>query len=390
MRSELIGKFLPGNRLKLLNSGVQYFPALIAEIDAAQSDVFLETYIFADDVTGRAVATALSRAAQRGVTVRLLVDGFGGRDFENKLMWPLAGAGVQVLIYRPEITRLTLRRRRLRRLHRKTAVIDCRVAFVGGINIIDDYDTPYQTPPRFDYAVRIEGPLLEPIAHCVRRTWEIVVWANFQRRFRLPKLPRNVPDPAGTQSAAFVIRDNIRHRRAIEEAYLEAIEAARENVLIASAYFLPGRKFRAALLAATARGVNVTILLQGRVEYWLLHYATQALYEELLGAGVRIYEYHRSFLHAKVATIDDVWATVGSSNIDPFSLLLSKEANVIVRDAHFAHELRHSLQSAIALGARELLVGQWRRRWWGGRLLQWASYQLSRVLIDVAGYGEQH
>jgi cardiolipin synthase A/B len=390
MHDQLIGKYLPGNRLTLLNSGVEYFPTLLAEIDGARHDIFLETYIFADDVTGRAVATALSRAAQRGVTVRLLVDGFGGREFENTLLWPLAGAGVQVLIYRPEIARMTLHRRRLRRLHRKISVIDDRVAFVGGINIIDDYDTPFQTPPRFDFGVRIEGPLLLPIAHTVRRTWEIVVWANFQRRFRLPKIAKTTPKPVGHQTAAFVVRDNIRHRRAIEEAYLQAVDAAHDYVLIANAYFLPGRKFRASLLAAAERGVSVVIMLQGRVEYRLLHYATQALYEELLAAGVRIFEYHKSFLHAKVATIDDVWATVGSSNIDPFSLLLSKEANIVVRDARFARELRHNLQGAMASGAHELLVGQWRRRWWGGRLLQWASYQVSRLLIGVAGYGEQH
>lgn len=385
-------QFLPGNRLTLLNSGDQYFPALIAAIDAAGEEIFVETYLFADDNTGRRVAAALSRAAQRGVLVHLLVDGFGGGDFTATLMAPLLAEGVQVMIYRPEVARFRIRRRRLRRLHRKLAVIDARIGFVGGINVIDDRNTPEQIPPRFDFAVRVEGPLVDEMYRAMRRLWEVVVWANLKRRFRLfsAAVPAAPKPPVGTQSAAFVLRNNIRHRRDIEDAYLDAILSARREILIASAYFLPGRRFRRVLLAAARRGVKVTILLQGRVEYRLLHYATQAIYGRLLASGIRLFEYQRSFLHTKVAVIDDDWATVGSSNIDPFSLMLAKEANIVVRDAAFAGELRASLRSAMADGAHELDRKAWRRRWWGGRLLSWASYQLARLLIDVAGYGRHH
>jgi cardiolipin synthase len=170
------------------------------------------------------------------------------------------------------------------------------------------------------------------------------------------------------------VRDNIRHRRDIEEAYLAAIAAAREEILLANAYFLPGRRFRRALHDAARRGVRVVIVLQGRIEYRLLHYATQALYGKLLGAGIRIFEYRRSFLHAKVAVIDRHWATVGSSNIDPFSLLLAREANVVVRDEKFARELRQSLQAAMRQGASELPVDRWQHLPWHSRLLRWASY----------------
>ena len=385
--------FRPGNQLTLLNSGHEYFPALISAIDAAQAEIFLETYIFADDDTGRLVAAALSRAARRGVTVRVLVDGFGGGDFTETLMVPLLAEGVQVLIYRPEIARFSLLRRRLRRLHRKLVVIDRSTGFVGGINIIDDRNTPHQIPPRFDYAIHVSGPLIDDLHHAMRHLWEIVVWANLKRRFRLfskseRQSPTSLTDkPAGTQTAAFVLRNNIRHRRDIEDAYVEAMLSARQEILIASAYFLPGRRFRRVLLAAARRGVKVTILLQGRVEYRLLHYATQAIYSQLLANGVCLFEYHRSFLHAKVAVIDNQWATVGSSNIDPFSLLLAKEANIVVRDETFARELHSSLQTAIADGAHALDRNAWRKRWWGARLLSWASFQLARFLIGAAGYG---
>jgi len=380
-------EFLPGNRLALLNSGAEYFPALISAIQGARQEVHLESYIFEDDDTGRAVADALGQAAQRGVVVRVLTDGFGSRDFVDTLMPGLLAAGVQAMVYRPDIARFRLRRHRLRRLHRKLVVVDGQIAFVGGINVIDDLNTPHQTPPRYDYAVRVEGPLLLPIQHAVRHLWEIVVWANFRHRYRVTRPEKSTLRPGGGQDAAFLVRDSLRHRRDIEEAYLEAIAEAREDILIANAYFLPGRRFRHALNDATRRGVRVTILLQGRVEYRLMYYATQALYAKLLGAGIRIFEYRRSFLHAKVAVIDTLWATVGSSNIDPFSLLLAKEANVVVRDANFAQELRVSLGVAMQDGAVELLANHWQQLPWYARLLRRTCYNLVRIAIGLTGYG---
>jgi cardiolipin synthase len=316
-----------------------------------------------------------------------MVDGFGARDFAATIGPGLLEAGVAVQIYRAEVARFRLRRHRLRRLHRKLAVIDGRVAFVGGINVIDDMDTPGQTPPRFDYAVRIEGPLLDAIDHAVRRLWQLVAWANFRRR-----LPQPLPTAAkaarrGDMEAAFVLRDNLRHRRDIEDAYLAAIAGARQEIIVATAYFLPGRRFRHALMDAAQRGVRVVLLLQGRVEYVLLHYATQTFYGSLIAAGVHIVEYRRSFLHAKVAVVDDRWATVGSSNIDPFSLLLAREANVVVLDTAFAAQLRASLEAAIALGGVEIRAEDVKKRPLAVRALSWLAYSAVRLAIGVAGYG---
>ncbi|MBK6632610.1 MAG: cardiolipin synthase ClsB [Betaproteobacteria bacterium] len=383
-------EFQPGNAITLLETGSVYFPALLAAIDAAQREFLLETYIFEADTTGRMVAAALCRAAQRGVTVRVLVDGFGAPDFAGSLRPLLEAAGVQVLIYRPEIARFRLRRHRLRRLHRKLAVADGRAAFVGGINIIDDLGALHPETPRYDYAVRIEGPLLAPIHASVRQLWGLVAWAGFRRRLRQPPAAATVAEPRGTMRAAFLVRDNLRHRRDIEEAYLEAIEKAREEIILANAYFLPGLRFRRALMEAAGRGVRIIVLLQGRVEYALQHYATQALYGALLEGGVRIFEYHRSFLHAKVAVVDGSWATVGSSNIDPFSLLLAREANIAVSDPVFATELRASLDAAMQAGARELRREDWRRKSWLHRLTSWMAYGVVRLMIGIAGYGGRH
>ena len=382
-------EFLAGNRITLLRNGAEYFPALEAAFDQAVREIYLETYIFEYDRTGRLIAAALKRAARRGVTVHLLLDGFGCKNLPAEVVDEMREAGVQLLFYRPELARFRLRRYRLRRLHRKIAVVDARVAFVGGINIIDDMDTPGQTPPRYDYAVAVEGPLLAHIEAIARRLWGLVAWSQLKRHLSRRRRPQPALPAAGETRAAFVIRDNIGHRRDIEAAYLEAIDSARSEIVLANAYFLPGRHFRQALIRAAARGVRVVLLLQGRVEYVLLHYATRALYGVFLDAGIEIYEYHRSFMHAKVAVVDGEWATVGSSNIDPFSLLVSREANVVVSDAGFAANLRESLERAMEEGSRVVTYAIWKRQPVHLRFLSWLSYGGVRLLMGMAGYGRR-
>lgn len=381
-------EFMDSNRLTLLESGREYFPALEAACDEAQREIHLETYIYEDDVAGRRIADALMRAARRGVATYLLVDGYGSKGLSARLIDELKEAGVRFLVYRPEIASWRFARQRLRRMHRKLAVVDARTAFVGGINVIDDMHTPRHTPPRVDYAVRIEGLLLESIYPVAKRLWTIVQLTQLGGGW--PDAEGLEPDVArrGSQRAAFVVRDNLWHRNDIEEAYLEGIASARSEIVIASSYFFPGLAFRHALAQAAARGVRVILLLQGRVEYRLLHYASRALYGALLDAGIEIHEYHKSFLHAKVAVIDRIWATVGSSNIDPFSLLLAREANVVVEDERFAARLRSSLQTAIEAGARQVLPENWHRRPLPARAGHWMCYGFARLLTGVFAYGQ--
>ncbi len=382
--------FVEGNQFALLDSGTEYFPSLEAEIDKASRQIFLQVYIVADDDVGRRIASALARAVRRGVWVHVLIDARGAARYLQQLGANMARDGIQVLHFRPEVQWLSLSSNRLRRMHRKVAVIDGRVAFVGGINIIDDMNTPGHKPPRYDYVARVEGPLVEAVLDQAHALWSLVAWTTFNQRFDVPI--RTMPDdtPKGGQRGAFLVRDNILHRSDIEDAYLEAIESAKNEIFIACAYFFPGRRFRRALVAAAARGVRVVLLLQGRVEYVLLHYATRALYGSLLEAGVEIFEYHASFLHAKVAVIDGRWATIGSSNIDPFSLLLAREANVVVDDARFADGLRLSLAEHMNQGAASVGKQQWRRRPLRERVLIWVGYGIARLLIGVFGYGRLH
>ena len=230
-------EYLAGNRLTLLRNGEQYFPELVRAIDGATLDLFLETYLFADDETGSLVADALARAAARRVGVHLLIDGFGARDFAPRFRAMLGEAGVHVLVFRPDISPWTLRRSRLRRMHRKIACVDGSVAFVGGINVIDDFDTPNQTPPRYDYAVKIEGPLVERVREAAVRLWARTAWSSLRSRWsgldrvlgHSHRTPAGSASRAENQKAALLVRDNVRHRRDIEEAYLALIAGARDR-----------------------------------------------------------------------------------------------------------------------------------------------------------------
>ncbi len=385
-----------GNRIRLLVNGEQYFPELLAAIENARRLIEIETYIFADDNIGHRVADALAAAGMRGVEVRLLIDGFGGGEHARRLVQELGVHGVQVKIYRPERW-WRLERKLLRRLHRKIAVFDERLAFVGGINVIDDHNVPAHVRgrlgPRFDFAVACEGPIVAAMTLAVRRLWWTLSFVDLRHRAGpLPRAAQTPRPPAlpGGVAAALLLRDNLRNRRAIERGYLQVFGAARDQVVIANAYFLPGRRFRAALLEVAGRGVRVRLLLQGQPEYALQFYAQRALYGQLLAGGVEIHEYVASYLHAKVAVVDERWSTVGSSNIDPYSLLLAREANVVVHDAGFARQLGAVLGEAIEQSSRPIHPADYARRGWIARARDWCAYFVVRLATVVLARGRDY
>ena len=374
-----------GNRLRLLQNGAEFFPALITAIDAAHTEVHLETYIFNADPTAEAVRDALVRAARRGVQVRLLIDGVGSRDLPAGWLDALKAVGISVLAYRPLAGNWRSNPLNLRRLHRKLAVIDARIAFLGGMNLIDDFEPVRFGAPRLDFSVEVQGPLLAGIHQSVRRLWRLVALTQLQPDRLKAGIEPSWPTD-GHVRAAFVVRDNFAHRRDIERVYLAALALAREEIILANAYFLPGRRFRKLLKKAAARGVKVHLLVQGHTDHPFFQAAARALYRDLLAAGVKIFEYQASELHAKVAVVDGHWATVGSSNIDPFSLLLAREANIVVDDAAFARDLQQRLHQAISQSA-VLNPADWRRRPWPRRMLSWLAYESVRLMVGLAGAG---
>jgi len=402
--------------LQLLQGGQAYFPALIKALDEAVSWVQLETYIFDIHGVGAEVAEALMRAAKRGVTVQVLVDGIGSQELAPDWRQKIMGSGVQWCVYSPLAAGLggwgLLIPDRWRRLHRKLCVIDQRIVFCGGINVLDDFHDPNHgvlQAARFDFAVAAMGPLAVEAADAMALLWWRVqagysarqrhlsdAWEQFKAAgyggrtdaSRLSHQAKPLP-PAATAlpgtKAVLVLRDNLRNRNSIEKSYRKAIGRAHHEILIANAYFLPGGKLRRALIDAARRGVKVTLLLQGKYEYFMQYHAARPVYGALLEAGVVIHEYEASFLHAKVAVIDGHWATVGSSNLDPLSLLLAREANVVVEDKAFAADLRERLVAAISGHGRCIDPLAYGQRPLGLRIRGILAYALMRLAILVTG-----
>ncbi|MDQ1920031.1 cardiolipin synthase ClsB [Massilia pseudoviolaceinigra] len=339
------------NDIALLETGLEFFPALIAAIDGAQYDIYFETYIFADDATGRSVADALCRAGQRGVKVRVVTDWWGtGHAQSTRLGIAFAAANVRFRAFNAWF------KRGVTRTHRKIVVVDRAVAFVGGINVNDDwfcdYDPGKRLPaPRWDFAVQVRGPLVAAIHHEMQTQWARVGHLGLMKRIGLFREMRKDQSLEGDKpmQAAFVVRDSLRNRHTIQRAYLHAIGHAKKSVLLVNPYFAPGHKFRKALAIAAERGVEVKLLI-GVGEIKLQDMVARSFYPKLLDSGVEVYEYRKTQLHAKVAVVDDDWSTVGSSNCDGLSLFLNQEANVVVKDEEFARTMREHIRRGIADG----------------------------------------
>jgi len=397
-----------GHQVQLLQGGLAFFAALIADIDLSAHEVRFETYIFNTQGDGAQVAQALERAAQRGVLVYLVMDGVGTPTISEEWVARFNAAGVKWLIFSPLGRWGLLIPSRWRRLHRKLCVVDGRVAYCGGINVLDDfYDPNHGTldAPRFDFSVRVVGPLVQSAHEATARFWWRLqavrtmtksdfqsAWTSLQQAVQFTRAsyldevePASDLIPEACAKADLVLRDNLLNRTRIERSYRKAIGEAQTEIIIANAYFLPGRKLRQGLIHAAQRGVRVRLLLQGRYEYFLQFHATRPVYGALLAAGVEIHEYAVSFLHAKVAVIDGHWATVGSSNLDPLSLLLAREANVVVDDVVFAQQLKAQLLSAMVNGGVRVDPERYTHRPWRQRVLDLLALGLVRIMLFLYG-----
>jgi cardiolipin synthase len=412
-----------GHEVSLLRGGEALFPALQQAIDAAQHEVWLASYIVHTDAVSERLAQQLARSARRGVRVRVLVDGFGSRHAIPWWRERLAGSGVALAVFRPlESWWHWLQPGQLRRLHLKLCVVDGVQAFVGGINVIDDrFDLHHgELPaPRLDFAARFSGPAVAQVDAQLRRLWarswlgrdfgdelrlmistglpafvtrQWLRWRGAYGRVQERRRERLAAEAdLRPVRLAYVRRDNLLYRHAIEREYLHALRGARQRFDLICPYFYPSGRLVRALLEAARRGVQVRLLLQGQFDYRLAAWAARALYAQLQAQGVRVFEYRAAFLHAKVALADEDWATLGSSNLDPTSLLLNLEANVLLRDAAFSAQLRAEFETALR-GSQEMLPEQplpgWRgwRGWLRGALVAW----LAQVYLRLAGGGERY
>jgi cardiolipin synthase len=381
--------FTAHNKVTLLHCGAEFFPALIAAVDAARFEIYLETYIFADDPTGNEVKAALIRAAARGVMVNVVTDWVGtGHAQSVALNREFREARVNHRIFNAWFKRGVVR------LHRKICVIDRERAFLGGLNINYDMvsDDGFSDPlpaPRWDFAVGIAGPLVAAIHQAVQAQWILLGGLNLRFRWEMFRERRSKARivATGPALAGLVLRDNLHNRRTIQRAYLKALGNARKSALLANPYFAPGRKLRDGLAKAAARGVKVTLLI-GVGQFRLQDAVAHSFYAKLLKSGVTVVEYRKTQLHGKVAVIDDEWSTVGSSNWDGFSLLVNQEANVVIRDTEFARDLRMHIERAVADGVRirleDYVTIPWYLRAWHG-----AAYMFYRSMLWMITLGKR-
>lgn len=381
-------QFVPGNNVNLLFGGDAFFKALVAAINSASNEIYLETYIFANDACADRVKKALMRAAKRGCRVYVVTDWHGtGRTYTNILHAELHAAKVEHRSFNPWF------HRGVTRLHRKLCVIDNTYGFVGGININDDCYSDdgcgRRLPaPRWDVAVRLSGPLVNILHAEVQAQWArlgplalLDRLALFRRLHKKFLYVSNQPVVAG-----LVVCDNLRNRFMIQRVYLGALARARNRVLLATPYFAPSRRFRLALIDAAVRGVDVTLLI-GIGEFAWQDAVARSFYPKLLASGVKIVEYRRTQLHGKVAVVDDDWSTVGSSNCDGFSLLVNHEANIVIKDASFADALAKYIEEGVAQGVKIALVDYtnivWYKRAWYG--VNFMVYRLVMRVLTLAG-----
>ena len=371
-----------GNSVELLINGEEFYPRVFECIRQARREVLIETFIIFEDKVGHELQQALIEAARRGVRVELTVDGYGTADLGREFIAAMTDAGVHLHVFDPSPRRLGMRTNLFRRLHRKIVVIDGARAFVGGINYSADHLGDFGPMAKQDYAVEVTGPI---VADLHRASLDLM-----RPALEAPSAVRPQASPAGGCRVLLSIRDNTRHRRDIEIQYLKAIRAARQRLVIANAYFYPGYRLLREMRNAARRGVRVTLILQGQPDMPWARGFSRMLYNYLLRHDVEIYEYCQRPLHGKVALADDEWVTVGSSNLDPLSLALNLEANLIIRDADLNRQLAEHLQGLTREHCRRISLERIIRGYWWRAPLIFLCFHFTRLFPAIAGKFPAH
>lgn len=381
--ADLDPHFIEGNQLRLLRNGSAAYPEMLQAIAAAEEQILLEMYWFGSDTIGRKFAAALGAAAQRGVEVAIIFDAVGSVGASDEMFEQLLRMGAQVIEYNPiapwkqrfRLSKLT------RRDHRKILVVDGRIGFTGGINIAD-YWLPLDEGGAGwrDDMVRIDGPAVAGLSDCFSRVWRRLRG----RELRVPEALREPPAPSSRarlrMPAVRVLGQRfLRTQREISRAYLHYLRRAQQRIFIANSYFVPDGRVLRALSRAARRGVDVRIIVPGQSDVDIVRHASRAVWGRLLRAGVRIFEWEESVLHAKTAVVDSLWSTIGTFNFDYMSLRMNLEVNVSVIDARFAERLESSFLKDFEQ-CREVLPVDFRFRPLGQRLLEYLAYRLRKIL----------
>ncbi|MHB2026325.1 MAG: phospholipase D-like domain-containing protein [Elusimicrobiota bacterium] len=364
--------YVSGNTLSILENGARAFSAMLEAIDSARQSIHMESYIFGVGAIGREFIRRLSAKARQKISVRLIYDSMGSLGADQAALLNLRMAGGRILEYHP-IAPWRPRWSWWRRDHRKILIIDDREAFVGSVNISDDHQPASAGGAGWrDLHFRVKGPAAREINRLFQSVWVRETGDSFE-------IPNDRAQDVGPASVWVAANQEFLHRTRIRSAYLRAVRAARKEILIAHSYFLPGRRLRAALAAASRRGVDVKILVPGQLDVSAVWLAARSRYDYMLRHGARLFEWTGPMLHEKAAVVDGTWSAVGSYNMDRRSLLHNLEVNLHVLDPEFSARLA-AILSADMRQSRELKLDSWRKRPATEKLLERAFFQLRYFL----------
>ena len=374
-----------GNKVTLLIDGKATYASMFEAIENAREHINFETFIFEDDEVGKRFSDLLIQKSREGVHVNLIYDSYGSKNTPESFFQHMRDAGILVLEFNPinpRSVRAGMDYSFIHRDHRKVLVVDGAVAFTGGVNISGVYSgssgirahREKKEEPWRDTHVRIEGPAAARFQWHFIDTWE---------RQKGPPLPAvnyyPYVKPAGNSLVRVVASVTGQQNRLIFMMYMSAITHARNSIYLTTPYFVPDPQIIKALTEATARGVDVKILLPGYNDSALVFYASRHYYDRLLKAGVQLFEKRGGMLHAKTAVIDDVWSTIGSSNLDTVSLLTNDEENAVILGHEFADSMQEMFENDLA-ESDQINLDEWEKRPVNDRLKEWSAELLKHWL----------
>jgi cardiolipin synthase len=371
---------IAGNRVTLLFDGPATMREMMAAARVATSSINLQTYIFDQDKIGNEFADVLIDKQRHGVQVNIMVDAVGAIATPAEFFDRMRQAGIRVSIFNPVNPAKAKGNWDLnQRNHRKLMVVDGKVAFTGGINISSTYanSSLFRSHQRKETAdgskvgwrdthVKIEGPAVAALQYSFVKLWVE------QEGGELPKADYFPPLSAAGDKLIRVLAGNPEGDSDIYKALVVAITEAKKSIHITSAYFVPDQQIVDALCDAAQRGVDVRLVLPGVSDHGMIRYAGQGFYDQLLKAGVKIFELQIAVLHAKTAVIDGAWSTIGSANIDRRSFLHNYELNVVVLDPAFGRDMESAFNEDLR-DSKEVTLEQWKHRPWMDRIREWAA-----------------
>jgi cardiolipin synthase A/B len=363
---------LPGNRVEILNNGDEFYPSMLEAIRGARTSITAEAYIYWRGEIGLEFAHAIADRAKAGVPVKLLLDAVGSATIGDEILKVLEAGGCQLAWFNP-ISWYVLDRFNYR-THRKSLVVDGHIAFTGGAGIADHWRGHAEDPDHWrDMQIRIEGPGAIPLQTGFAQNW-------LRTTGEMVSGPAFFPccDHAGSVQVHTVLSSPSAGASPVRTLYYLAIASARRSIRIANPYFVPDQVAIDALVAAQARGVEVTVIVSGiRNDNWLARRNSIRLYGPMLASGVGIYEYNRTMLHQKIMVVDDAWATLGTANFDNRSFAFNEESNVSLHDRGSIRRLLTIFEADLAVSERVTLEA-WERR----GLLERASEAVAALFED--------